>query len=69
MFGGGGTSLPEPEPVKEQKTQIDPDRSEQIAEAARKRREIMKRRGRAALRTGDVQEGPTRSGVSVPTSG
>lgn len=65
IFGGGGQSLPEPPPVVEEKTKVDPDRNEQLAEAARKRREVLQRRGRSALRTGDVADGSTRSGVSL----
>jgi hypothetical protein len=65
IFGGGSTELPEPEPVTEQKTKIDPDRNEQLAEAARRRKEILQRRGRAQMTTGETTEGPTRSGVSV----
>jgi len=67
IFGGKPKAPPPPPEVKKDiKTKVDPDRGEQLAEAARKRREIMTRRGRSKLRTStDSPGGVTRGGTSI----
>lgn len=66
LFGGASKGPPAPPPeVEPQRTEVDPDRDQQLARAAKKRREALARRGRSSLKTGDSQPGQTRGGVSV----
>ena len=65
MGGGGGPVMAAPVAEPEtKKTRVDPNRDEEIAAAARRRQEIMKRRGRAKLRT-DLNPQQTREGTAT----
>ncbi len=71
MGFGGSAPTPPPPPVMEEtkkRTTIDPSQDEKMAEAARRRAEILKRIGRNKLRTDDTREkaqgGQTRGGTT-----
>lgn len=67
---GGGRPEPQvqqPQPVRAApKTDVDPNRSEGVAEARRRRLALAKRTGRSGLRT-DLTQGSstTRSGINI----
>jgi hypothetical protein len=68
IFGGGGDDpepvaqpLPEPE---EKKTRVDPNRDQELSEAAKQKQAILARRGRSSLVTGR-NTGATSTGVSI----
>ena len=68
MGFGGGPSITAPvkEPEEKKRTAVDPNRDEQIAQAARRRAEIAKRRSRNALRTDDASaSNVTRGGTTT----
>lgn len=60
----GAPEMPDaPEP--EQKTEVDPNRTAELAAAAKRRRDVFSRRGRSFLRSG----GKTRGGLSIGGQG
>jgi len=67
IFGGGEDPEPVEEPLpepEEQKTRVDPNRDQELSEAARQKQQILARRGRSSLVTGR-NTGTTRTGVSI----
>jgi hypothetical protein len=72
LFGGGGdtTTINNPAPVRRDdptaNKSVDPNRSEAVAEARRRRLSLARRKGRTALRI-DLADGSdqTRSGISI----
>jgi len=70
IFGGGQEPEAVAEPLaepEEQTTSIDPNRDQELSEAAKKKHEILARRGRSKLVTSRAGNDSTRSGVSVAT--
>ena len=69
LFGGGAKkpAVTTPAPVSDApRTNVDPNRSEGVAEARRRRLSLSKRTGRSALRTDlDQSSGTSRSGISI----